>query len=347
MNQQNNQTRWLALVGAAMVAIYLCWLMLRPFVDVLLWAAVLVVVFYPMYERLERRLRRPGLSALLSCLVVMVVVAAPLTFIVIALTTEFTKAVQHLPAEITRALDPTAPVTGRIVRWLQRFVDLSPQFLIDQLTRMTAQIVSQSIGLVGGAIGVLLKGFFVIFTMFYLFRDGDRIVRALPEFLPLKREQSEQVFERTREVINASVYGVVSIAMVQGALAGLAFWFLGIPSPVLWGVVTALVCMIPVAGSFLVWLPASVYLALTGHWTRATLLTLWGLFVISTIDNFLRPKLIRGRTKLHELLVFFAVLGGLRVFGVLGIVLGPVVLAIAMALVEIFRQSPNEDAIPL
>jgi predicted PurR-regulated permease PerM len=140
-------------------------------------------------------------------------------------------------------------------------------------------------------------------------------------------------------VINASVYGVVFIAMVQGVLGGLAFWVLGLPSPILWGVVMAFVCMIPVAGSFLVWLPASVFLGLTGHWTRATLLALWGLLVISTIDNFLRPKLIRGRTRLHELFVFFAVLGGLQVFGLLGIVLGPVVLAIALALLDIFRHA--------
>ena len=140
-------------------------------------------------------------------------------------------------------------------------------------------------------------------------------------------------------MINASVYGVVFIAMLQGVLGGLAFWILGLPSPILWGVVMTFVCMVPVAGSFLVWLPPSIYFALTGHWTRATLLTIWGVLVISTIDNFLRPKLIGGRTRLHELFVFFAVLGGLRVFGVLGIVLGPVVLATTLALLDTLRHA--------
>lgn len=341
--QPQNQNRWLALLAATVAALYLCWLMLRPFVDVLLWAAVLVIVFYPVHTSLAKRVRRPGLSALISSLLVTIVVLGPLSFVVVALTTEFTKAAQHLPGQISAALDPNAPATGAIVRRIEQYVDIqalrSPQFFVDQLKGMGSAILGQSIGLVGGAISVVVKTFFVLFTMYYLFRDGDRIVKGLPEFLPLTRQQSQQIFERTRQVINASVYGVVFIAMIQGLFGGLAFWILGLSSPVLWGVVMAFVCMIPVAGSFLVWLPASIYLALTGSWTRATLLTLWGLLVISTIDNFLRPKLIRGRTKLHELFVFFAVLGGLQVFGVLGIVLGPVVLAITLALLETFRHA--------
>ncbi|MGQ0761066.1 MAG: AI-2E family transporter [Acidobacteriota bacterium] len=343
MKQQVNQTRWLALLVATALAIYLCWLMLRPFVDVLLWAGVLVIVFYPVHQRLTKRLGRPGLSALISSLLVTIAVVAPLAFVVVALTAEFTKAAQHLPAQISTALDANAPVTGRIIGWLERYVDIqslrSGQFLIDHLKGMGSAIVGRSIGLLGGAVGVIVKTFFVIFTMYYLFRDGDRLLKALPEFLPLKKEQSKQIFERTRQVINASLYGVVLIAMLQGVLGGLAFWILGLPSPVLWGVVMAFVCMIPVAGSFLVWLPASIYLALTGHWTRASLLTIWGILVISTIDNFIRPKLIGDRTKLHELFVFFAVLGGLRVFGVLGIVLGPVVLAITLALLDTLRHA--------
>lgn len=343
MKQPQNQTRWLALLAATVAALYLCWLMLRPFVDVLLWAAVLVIVFYPVHLHLAKRVGRPGLSALFSSLLVMIVVLAPLVFVVAALAAEFAKAAQTLPAQISTVLDPNNPATGRVVGWLQPYVDIeglrAGHFPVQQLQGLGSAIVGQSIGLLGGVMGVIIKVFFVIFTMYYLFRDGDRIVKALPEFLPLNKRQSEQIFERTRQVINASVYGVVFIAIVQGVLGGLAFWVLGLPSPVLWGVVMAFVCMIPVAGSFLIWLPASIYLALNGHWTRATLLTLWGLLVISTIDNFLRPKLIRGRTKLHELLVFFAVLGGLRVFGVLGIVLGPVVLAITLALLEAFRHA--------
>jgi predicted PurR-regulated permease PerM len=174
--------------------------------------------------------------------------------------------------------------------------------------------------------------------MYYLFRDGHKIVNALPNMLPLERAQSEKIFARTREVISASLYGVLVIASIQGGLGGLMFWILGLPSPLVWAVVMALLAMIPMAGAFLVWVPAAIFLGLSGSWPKAIILTVWGTLVIGTVDNFLRPKLVGEKTKLHELFIFFSVLGGLKVFGILGIVLGPVVLAITLALLDVFRQ---------
>ena len=129
----------------------------------------------------------------------------------------------------------------------------------------------------------------------------------------------------------------MSIAALQRALGGIAFWILGIPSPLLWAVLMTFVCMIPILGSFLVWVPLAIYLMTHGHWTKAVLLILWGALVISTIDNFLRPRWIKNQTRLHELFVFFSVLGGISVFGLLGIVLGPVVLAITLGLLQTYR----------
>jgi predicted PurR-regulated permease PerM len=157
--------------------------------------------------------------------------------------------------------------------------------------------------------------------------------------LPLESKQATAIMARTRDVIGASVYGVLAIAIVQGILGGLAFWTLGVPSAIVWGVAMTFLSMIPMLGAFLVWVPAAIYLALTGHAVKAVLLVLWGTLVIGMIDNFLRPKLVGERTKLHELLIFFAVLGGLQVFGVLGIVLGPVVLAITLALMDVFQAA--------
>jgi predicted PurR-regulated permease PerM len=187
-------------------------------------------------------------------------------------------------------------------------------------------------------VGVIVEIFFVIFTMYYLFRDGHKIVNALPDVLPLERAQSEKILARTREVISASLYGVLVIAFIQGALGGLMFWILGLPSPLVWAVVMMLLSMIPMAGAFVVWVPAAIFLAVSGFWVKAIILTAWGALVIGTVDNFLRPKLVGEKTKLHELFIFFSVLGGLKVFGILGIVLGPVVLAITLALLDVFRQ---------
>lgn len=139
--------------------------------------------------------------------------------------------------------------------------------------------------------------------------------------------------------VDASVYGVIVLAVIQGILGGLAFLVLGLPDPFVWGAVMVVLSTIPVTGSFLVWGPAAVYLAATGRWGAALLLAAWGLLVIGLIDNFLRPKLMGQKARVHELLLFFAVLGGLVVFGVAGLVFGPVLLAVTLSLLDVIRQT--------
>lgn len=347
MNDQINKARWIAVLAATGVAVYLCWLMLKPFIGVLQWATVLVIVFYPIHKRIVQRIGRRGLGAFISSLLVIVVFVTPLTFVAVALANELGNAARMVPTYVPQLLNPSTPVVGRILIRLHERFALDPQtseaFLIEQLKSAGFLLVGQSFGLVGNIIGGIAKSFFVIFTMYYLFRDGEEIVRSLPRVLPLSHKQSETLIERTTEVVSASVYGVVTIAVLQGMLGGIAFWALGVPSPILWAVVLAFVCMIPIAGSFFVWLPASIYLLLTGHLTKAVLLALWGALVISTIDNFLRPRLIKNQTKLHELFIFFSVLGGISLFGLLGIVMGPVVLAITLGLLSTFKEDRTED----
>lgn len=317
--------------------------MIKPFVGVLGWAAVLVIVFYPVHQRLVRKTNRPAMSALLSCILVILTILVPVVLVTIAVLNEFSGAMQNLQSTIAYLLDPNSPATGRPLRWVGQYVDVeqlrSQENMVERLKGMSGAIAGRTLGFLGGAIGIIVQMFFVIFTMYYLFRDGDRIIGAIRDALPLDQKQAEAIMARTRDVVGASVYGVFSIAIVQGTLGGLAFWVLGLPSAIVWGVAMAFLSMIPMLGAFLVWVPAAIYLAATGHWVKAILLVVWGTLVIGMIDNFLRPKLVGGRTKLHELLIFFAVLGGLQVFGVLGIVLGPVVLAITLALVDVFRAA--------
>jgi predicted PurR-regulated permease PerM len=342
MRERKNQARWIALMLATGIGLYLCWQMLRPFVEVLAWATVLVIVFWPVHRRLLARTKRPGTSALLSCLLVVFTILIPVTLITIALIHELSGFAENIKANVTALLDPNSPVTGRFLRWLSQYVNIEPlrsqDFMAERLKGMGGAIAGRTLGFVGGLVGAVVEIFFAIFTMYYLFRDGNRIVNALPNMLPLERAQSEKIFARTREVISASVYGVLIIASIQGALGGLAFWILGLPSPLVWAVVMTLLSMIPMAGAFIVWVPAAIFLALSGFWVKALILTAWGTLVIGTVDNFLRPKLVGEKTKLHELFIFFSVLGGLKVFGVLGIVLGPVVLAITLALLDVFKQ---------
>ena len=319
--------------------------MAKPFAGVLAWATVLVIVFYPVHQRLASKTGRPALSALLSCVLVILTILVPVVLVTIAVLREFSGAAQSLQSNLALFLDPNSPLTGRPLRWLGQFVDVeqlrSQEQLLEWLKGRSGAIAGQTLGFLGGAIGILVQMFFVVFTMYYLFRDGDRILAAIRDALPLETKQAEAILARTRDVVGASVYGVFSIAIVQGTLGGLAFWVLGLPSAIVWGVAMIFLSMIPMLGAFIVWVPAAIYLFATGHYVKGIVLVLWGTLVIGMIDNFLRPKLVGGRTKLHELLIFFAVLGGLQVFGVLGIVLGPVVLAITLALVDVFRAAED------
>ena len=348
MREQINQMRFIATLATIAIALYLCWLMLRPFITVLAWATVLVIVFYPVHKQIAQRVKRRGLCGLISTTLVILIVVLPLSLLVLAVTNELTAAVRSLPPHMGDLMGQTGSITGRSLNWIHERLGIDTtemqQFLVEQLRNYSSAVVGRSVGIMGNLLSAIVKTFFVIITMYYLFRDGDKIVKALPEVLPFGTEQSEALLARINQVLSASVYGVVTIALLQGLLGGLAFWILGVPSPILWAVVLALVCMIPVAGSFLVWLPAAIYLMLSDHLTAGILLIVWGALVISTIDNFLRPKLIKDQTKLHELLVFFSVLGGMSVFGLLGVVMGPVVLAITLGLLETFRIRPPEQA---
>jgi predicted PurR-regulated permease PerM len=343
MRERPIQARWIALLVATAIVLYLCWLMLQPFVNVLAWAIVLVVIFHPVHRRLLARTRRTATSALLSSLLVIFVILAPLALISVMLFNQLSGIADNLQANVSGLLDPNSPVTGPVLRWLGQYVNveqlLSQEAILERLKGMSGAIAGRTLGFVGGLFGIVAQVFFVIFTMYYLFRDGDRIARSLPDVLPLDRAQSAVIMERMRNVISASLYGVLVIAIIQGTLGGLAFWALGLPSAIVWAVVMTFLSMIPMAGSFVVWVPAAIYLAATGHWGKALILAAWGALVIGTVDNFLRPKLVGEKTKLHELFIFFSVLGGLHVFGVVGIVLGPVVLAITLALLDVFRQA--------
>jgi len=334
--------RWLALLALAVAALYVCWLMLLPFVNVLAWASVLAVLFYPIHQRLVALTNRPSLSALLSTMIVIAVIVVPLTLLTLVVAKEVGEVAKNAQEFFRSLLDPSSPVIGRVMGWLGLRVDAShldlQAYLLERLENISGAIAGRTLGLLGGVVGAIFQMFFTVFTMYYLFRDGNRIFNVMLEVVPLNAVETRQIFDRTREVIHASVYGVIVIAMIQGTLGGLAFAALGLPSAVVWGVAMFFLSMVPMVGSSVIWVPTAIYLAMSGHWGKALALALWGALVIGTVDNFLRPKLVGERAGLHELLIFFSVLGGIQIWGPLGLVLGPVMIAVTLALFDIFKR---------
>jgi predicted PurR-regulated permease PerM len=341
---------FVALLAVLVIALYICWLMFRPFFDVLLWAGVLAVVFFPMHRRILARTRTPTLAAALSTLLVILFILLPVTFITVAVVRELSGVAQSFQNPDHTWNVPMPPGVAWLLDRVGQYVDIdidresARRFLAERIQTWGTALAASTLVVVGGAVGAVTQTLLVVFTLFYFFRDGDRIRHAAYEMVPLQRVQWHDIIARTQDVIGATVYGVLAIAAIQGTLGTLIFWVLGLPSPLLWGVVMFFLSMIPMAGAFLVWVPAAIYLALTGSPVQAGILVAWGVIVIGGIDNVLSPRLVGRRASLHELLIFFAVLGGLQVFGVLGLILGPVVVAMTLALIEMARQAGHPPA---
>jgi len=191
---------------------------------------------------------------------------------------------------------------------------------------------------------LLFIGNFVlmIFSLFFFFRDGEKLYQAIREILPIAPDHKDVAFLRLYETISAVVRGIIATAVIQGFLAGLGFWVLGIPFAVFLGFVTTFFSFLPFGGASLVWIPITVYLMISHHIIKAILLFGWGSLVVSLVDNFLKPLIISGRTRIPTLFLFFGILGGMKLYGLLGIVLGPVFLAIFIAFVNIYREEYRE-----
>lgn len=350
MTQGQARARWIALALATAAALYLCWSMLAPFIDILIWATVLVLVFYPAHRRLVRRFRRPSLCAFLSILIVMLVVIVPLTLISSAVVVQLAAMREGVQERLQELLRPTAGNTplDRLLEGIGRYVDLqdlvSEDSVKGMVNRASEVVLRGTLSFVGGAVQFVVRVFFILFTMYYLFRDGESIAARIPAMLPLRRPQAEAMAVRAADMIHASVYGIVVIAILQGTLGGLMFWILGVPSALVWGVVMTVLSTIPLVGSYVVWIPAAIWLAASGHWAKAVVLASFGLLVIGMVDNLLRPRLVGRKTRLHDLVIFFSLLGGLKVFGFLGILLGPVVIAVTLALLEVTLEGIEESS---
>lgn len=333
------------LMAMTAVSLYFCYLLFQPFLKPLLAAVVIAVVFFPVHARIQAILRRPSLAALATTVLVILLIAVPAVAIILAVKEEVA-GLYTLIDEKSTASGGISPYVSQLLerpmQWIGRFVDLSKfdlrASLLGRLREVSAFLVAEGWMIVGGVTTFILNSVITFFTLFFLFREGRSMRRRAAAILPLSSEQTEKLFGGVENTIIGTVYGGLAVAAVQGSLVGLALWVFGIPSPVLWGVIASFFALLPVVGTAAVWVPASIYLLATGSWIKAIILIAWGGFVVGTIDNVLRPYLISGRVQMHTLLIFFAVFGGVNVFGFLGLFIGPVILAVALTLLKMLRD---------
>ena len=286
------------------------------------------------------------LAAGLSLLLVAVVIVAPAYFVIQSVAREAADGVEQVKTQFSpenwQQMQQRHPWVGRALRWLESQVN------VGQAVEGTAGAVSgAAMNFVRGSVRGVIELLVMFFFLFFFFRDRTLALTSLRSYLPLTNAEADGVFRRTTDAVYATINGTIVVGIVQGVLGGLMFWWLGLPAPFLWGTVMAVLAFVPVLGAFVVWIPAAIVLALQGQWMKALLLSLWGAIVIGLIDNMLYPLLVGKRVALHTVTVFIALVGGVMLFGASGLILGPVIVAVTLALVDVWRKRTTERSPPL
>ena len=324
-------------IGAALLA-YLCWRMVMPFLPAVCWALALAIVAEHIHAWLLRRSVPRSVMALIIITIVLAVVIGPGVILVRALAGEASDVVHRVASDAGaknfRETIESSKVFGPALRWLDFRFDVPNEAI--QLARSVAGWASSTLStLLSGSMWLLTQIAVTVFVLFYFVRDGPTILTKLRAFIPLETTSVDSVFARIAQTIRVSLGGKFVVASIQGTLGGLMFFWLDLPAPVFWGTVMAFFSIFPVLGAFVVWLPAALIFALQGDWRHALMLTAWGLLIIHPVDNLLGPVLVGTTLRLHTLLTFFSIIGGLAAFGASGIVLGPLIVSVAVALFEL------------
>ncbi len=338
-----------------LLSFYLLYQILLPFLSSIIWAILLAMVFYPIFQKLQRILKkREVLSALIMTLLVFIVIVLPFTLLLVSLASEVVD-VYHRAEEMIRTGQLQAYLERAkeipILRWflakLSEHIDFSQldplPLILKNFKQISNFIFTQTTNLLKGFSTFIAGFFFTLLSLYYLFKDGRHLFGRLKEIIPLPSKERDLLIQRFKDMIYATIYGGILIAVIQGLLGGLSFWALGLPSPIFWGTAMALLSFIPIGGTALIWGPASILLLIGGGILKGLILLGLGVFVISMVDNLLRPFFISTRTKIHPLLLFFAVLGGVQAFGLIGLVAGPLVATLFLTLIEIYTQGPESD----
>jgi predicted PurR-regulated permease PerM len=332
-----------ALYVLVLLGVYLSYLILKPFLSALIWAAMFATLFHRLRLALEPKIGRSR-AALVTTLIVAVAIVGPALLLISTVVRELPQVYDYL----NQASHTAPPQLQDSWTWVRSRVPVvlpedPSQLLADGIQRATAMLGPRAGTYVAGFFGFLGSLIAMLFALFFMLRDSETITRQLHERLPFPPAQSERLLLATRELVIASLGAAVAVAAAQGAIGGVAFWLLGIPAPVFWGLVISSAALVPVVGAALVWVPAALWLMMSDGVGRGVILLIVGSFGISLVDNVLRPVLLTGTTKINGLVVFFGLLGGAAAFGFIGLVIGPIVLVITARIIETLRApTPGE-----
>ncbi|WP_439627880.1 AI-2E family transporter [Gemmata sp.] len=342
--------RPVALAALTVILVGLCVWLTTPFLPAVTWGLALAILAWPLHSWVLRKVTAsPNAAAAVSSLVVVLVIAVPGVFVSYQLMREAESAADRMKeqqvAGTVREVMNQRPETAAVVAWTDRVgvdLDTEARNALGALTREGA-------GLVQGSVMGIFQAVIALFILFYLLRDRSSLRESLRRLLPVTRPEADRVFEDAAGSVYANLYANIVTSLIDAVLGGLLFWWVGLPSPFLWGVVMFVLSLLPVLGAFMVWVPAAAYLALVGQWGGAALIVGWGVIGSALIVNtYLYPRLVGNRMRLHEVPALIAFLGGVAVFGAAGMILGPGILAVTSAVMDLWhRRSETTEAGPV
>jgi predicted PurR-regulated permease PerM len=315
----------------------LCWLVIEPMVAPIAWALALAVVTAPLYAWQLRRFKRPSLAAGLTTLVVAIALVVPATLAGRQVAVEAAAAATNLRSIVKE---------GSLQAWLDKnpgmaaAVDSMGSIVEprEQLAKLAEYVPAALQKLLSGSLDFGMGVVVALFLLFFFLRDREELLDGLRGMLPLSASESARLFRQVDDAVYVVMYGKLAVCIVQGVLGGLMFWWLGLPAPILWGSAMALAAILPMVGTAIIWGPGALFLLLQGEPGKALILAAWGCFVVGLVDNLMQPAIVKDRLHMHIVPVFLAILGGLFAFGFSGVILGPLILVVAHALIEIWRK---------
>lgn len=330
--------------------------LVRDFLLPLFWAAVLAVIFFPMFREWKDRVGgRASLASLLTILTILLIVVLPLVLIGVAVTNEVVDLYGRIASgefdvqEPIRWFEERLPLVNE---QLERFgveVGRVREGLSNAAITISQFLASQALNVGQNALRITGLFFVMVYVLFFFLRDGNRLVDGLVRVLPLGDERERRLFAKFAEVSRATLKGTLVVGVVQGTLGGIFFWILGIEAPVFWGVIMTVFSLLPAVGSAIVWGPAAIILMVTGHLVKGIILLVAGTLLIGLVDNILRPLLVGRDTKMPDYLILLSTLGGLTVFGLSGFVIGPIIAALFLVVWQMFEEEysgfDNEEAV--
>lgn len=323
--------------------------MIWPFLMTIIMAAIFSGLSFPLYRRLQRWLRgRSSLAAAVSLLVIFFGVLLPLAGLLGAVTAEGIKVSQTVKPWIQRQLAEPAGFSDLLkeVPFYEHIVPYKETIFLkagEMVGRLSSYLINSLSSVTVMTAQFIFLLFIFLYTMFFFLVDGERILKGILHYLPLKPEDIDRMLDKFTSVTRATLKGIAVIGMIQGAMVGAAFAVVGFPSAIFWGTVAAVMSMVPGIGTAVVWLPGVIILGMGGHYGAAIGLLLFCILVVGAVDNFLRPRLVGKDTRMHELLILFGTLGGIIMFGVAGIIIGPIVAALVVTVWEIYGVAFQDE----